>query len=81
MKVSEVVYEYLQPNQINEASLGSPQSTTRIFYQSLKNNQVPFISMLPKNNSNHNQIYNPTLKSSLKDVQSPAVSIPPNFSV
>lgn len=80
MNVSEVVYEYLQPTQINEPSLRSPQSTTRIFYQSLKNNQVPFINMFSKNGTNHNQIYNPMLKSSLKDDQ-PAVSIPPNYSV
>lgn len=49
LKVSEVVYEYSKPIQINKESIETPQ-TSKIFYQSLKNNQIPLKKILTKDN-------------------------------
>jgi len=46
MKVSEVVYEGVQPTETNQQTEES--STSRIFFQSLKKNQVPFSTILPE---------------------------------
>lgn len=53
MKVSEVVYEYTKPIPINKNSI-EPSQTSKIFYQSLKNNQIPLKKMLTKDNFNDN---------------------------
>lgn len=92
MKVSEVVYEYSEPTQMDQHFMNSPQGTTKIFFQSLKNNQVPFSSILPKINDNNdnNAILTPTLHSCMdisltnqvpstsKQVPITQVSIKPN---
>lgn len=47
MKVSEVVYEGVQPTETNQTTVDSP--TSRIFFQSMKKNQVPLSTILPEN--------------------------------
>lgn len=54
MKVSEVVYEHSQPVEINKGSTESTQ-TTKIFYQSLKKDQIPLKNILTKDNYNNNE--------------------------
>lgn len=67
-RVSEVVYEYPKPIQINEESIESPQTST-IFYQSLKKNQIPFNEILTKDNHNNNNTDKSTSKlSSFLDI-------------
>lgn len=53
MKVSEVIYESSQPIQINQES-NTSQTKTRMYFPSMKNNEVPFDSILPKNNVDDN---------------------------
>lgn len=65
MKVSEVIYESSQPIQINQES-NSSQTKTRMYFPSMKNYQVPFDSILPKNNVDdnvNNLSFKPTLQS------------------
>jgi len=63
MKVSEVLYECSTPTTSNDASKDSPQTTKRIILKSLKKDQVPFSSILPKTKNNdidNNLIFKPT---------------------
>lgn len=65
MKVSEVVYESSQPNQINPES-NSSQTKTKMYFPSMKNCQVPFDSILTKNKVDDkvsNLPFKPTLQS------------------
>lgn len=60
MKISEVVYEeQLLPEKMHNNEL--PQTSTKIFYQSLKDNQITFNNLVSNNNDFNEKIYSQTL--------------------